>query len=122
MLIVISVVVLIAALVHHLIAAKVNGGGSKASDHIRNAPVLKGIYDKAEIKFFDPYELGVKFVIALSKLFWWIDRAVDWLYDGLSVGFAFLLGNGIRIIHTGNYSLYVAWSLIGAVVILILLL
>jgi NADH-quinone oxidoreductase subunit L len=122
LLVLITVVVLTAAVVHHLIAARLMGGGSKASDHIRNAIVLKGIYDKVEKRFFDPYDVGIKIVDGVSNVLWQIDRIVDWFYNGLSVRSAYLLGNSIRIAHTGNYSLYVVWSLVGAVVILIMLL
>ena len=122
MLVVLTVIVLAGAFLHHLIAAKLMGGGSKASDHIRHAPVLEGLYDGAEKRFFDPYEIAMKMVTGVSKVLWQLDRIVDWFYDGLSVRTAYLLGNGIRIAHTGSYSLYVVWSLVGALVILIMLL
>lgn len=43
-LIVVTVLVLIGALIHHLLAAKIMGGGVKASEHIHNAPVLSSMY------------------------------------------------------------------------------
>ena len=120
-LIVVSVVVLVGALLHHLLAAKIMGGGYKASEHIRHAPILEGIYNRAEKRFFDPYDIGLKIVQGISKLGWWIDRAIDWLYDGLSVGIAQGLSRVIRIAHTGSYSLYVVWSLVGIVLVVIML-
>ncbi len=122
MLIAISVVVLVGALLHHLLAAKIMGGGYKASEHIRHAPILEGIYNRAEKRFFDPYDIGLKIVQGISKLGWWIDRAIDWLYDGLSVYLANFITNGIKLAHTGSYSLYVVWSLVGILLVVIMLL
>ena len=122
MLIAISVVVLVCALLHHLLAAKIMGGGYKASEHIRHAPILEGIYNRAEKRFFDPYDIGLKIVQGISKLCWWIDRAIDWLYDGLSVYLANFITNGIKLAHTGSYSLYVVWSLVGILLVVIMLL
>ena len=121
MLIAVSVVVLVGALLHHLIAAKIMGGGYKASEHIRHAPLLEGIYNGAEKRYFDPYDIGLKIVQGISKLGWWIDRGIDWLYDGLSVRLAFGLSSGIKLAHTGSYSMYVIWSLLGVLLVVITL-
>ena len=118
MLIVITVIVLAGAVLHHLIAAKTMGGGLKAAEHIRHAPVIEGIYDRAEKRYFDPYEIGLKVVGGISKIAWWIDRAIDWLYNSLVVGAAGLLSSGIKRAHNGNYSVYVFWSLLAVVVVL----
>jgi NADH-quinone oxidoreductase subunit L len=120
-LIVITVMVLVGALVHHLVAARVMGGAIKAADHIRHAPVIGGIYDRAGKKYFDPYDIGLKIVAGISKGAWCLDRWIDWLYDGLSVRLAALFSNGIKRAHTGNYSLYIAWSLLGVVAVLIVI-
>jgi NADH-quinone oxidoreductase subunit L len=122
MLVIITVIVLAAALVHHILAAKIMGGGVKASDHIRNAVVFKGLYDKAEKRFFDPYDIVIMIVNSFSALLFKADRLIDKVYDYLSVRTAYMLGNGIRSAHTGNYSVYVVWSLVGAVTVLVLLL
>jgi NADH-quinone oxidoreductase subunit L len=121
MLITVSVLVLVGALLHHILAAKIMGGGYRASEHIRHAPILNGIYDRAEKRYFDPYDIGLKIVQGISKVGWWIDRGIDWLYDGLSVHFAYLLTNGIKLAHTGSYSLYVVWSLVGVLLVVMML-
>jgi NADH-quinone oxidoreductase subunit L len=121
MLITVTVIVLLGALLHHLLAAKINGSGYKASDHIRHAPILEGIYNGAEKRYFDPYDVGLKIVQGISKLGWWIDRAIDWLYDGLSVRTTYLITNVIRRVHTGSYSLYVVWALAGVLLVVIML-
>jgi len=122
MLITVTVIVLIGALLHHLFAAKINGGGYTASDHIRHAPMLERIYNGAEKRYFDPYDVGLKIVGGISRVGWWIDRAIDWLYDGLSVRATCLFTNVIRRVHTGNYSLYVVWALVGVVLVVMMLL
>ncbi len=121
MLVVITVIVLLGALIHHLFAAKIMGGGYKASDHIRHAPLLEGIYNAAEKRAFDPYDIGLKIVNVISKTGWWVDRAIDWLYDDLSVRSAGLLADRIKSVHTGNYSMYILWTLFGAGFVLIML-
>jgi len=121
MLITITVIVLIGALLHHLFAVKVNGSGYKASDHIRHAPFLEGIYTKAEKRWFDPYDIGLKIVRGISRFGWWIDRGIDWLYEGFAVRVAMGLSSIIKLAHTGSYSMYVVWSLIGVLFIVIML-
>lgn len=122
MLITVTVIVLIGALLHHLLAAKINGSGYKASDHIRHAPMLERIYNGAEKRYFDPYNVGLKIVQGISRVGWWVDRGIDWLYDGLSVRMTFVLTNVIRRMHTGSYSLYVIWALAGVVLVVMMLL
>ncbi len=122
LLITLTAIVLAGALIHHLIGAKVNGGGVKAADHIHHAPILGGIYDKAEKRYFDPYDIGLKIVSIASIILFSLDRAVDWLYDGASVRLAYITSSGIRRLHTGNYSLYIIWSLLGGLVVLIMIL
>jgi formate hydrogenlyase subunit 3/multisubunit Na+/H+ antiporter MnhD subunit len=121
MLIVLTVVVLVGAVLHHLFAAKVMGGGSKASDHIHHAPILNGIYDKAEKRYFDPYDIGMNIVNKLSEALWCIDRGIDRIYDGLSVRLAYMLSNGIKKMHTGNYSFYIGWVLAGSIAVVLIM-
>ena len=121
MLVVITVLVLAGAFVHHLFAAKIMGGGYRATEHIRHAPALNEIYNWAEKRYFDPYDIGLKIVYGISKTGWWVDRGINWVYDNLSVRSAYLVANEIRSAHTGNYSLYIVWTLLGAVFVLIIL-
>jgi NADH-quinone oxidoreductase subunit L len=121
LLIALTAIVLVAAILHHIIGAKVNGGGVKAADHIHHAPVLSGIYDRAEKRFFDPYEWGLKIVSIASNILFFLDRAVDWIYDGLTVTLAYGVSGIIKRLNTGNYSLYIIWSLLGGLIILVLM-
>jgi NADH-quinone oxidoreductase subunit L len=120
-LIVISVIVLIAAFLNHAWGVRNKGSAVKAVDHIHHAPVLSVIYDKAEKRFFDPYEIGLKVASGLSRLAVWIDRGIDWVYNIFVVKLAYAFSALIRKAHVGNYSVYLAWSMIGLVIMSIFL-
>ena len=109
-LVLITAAVLIGALLNHIYGVKKGGSGLKAAEHIYHAPVLSYIYEKAEKGYFDPYDIGLKFTAAISKIAWAADRAVNWVYDNFSVKASFALTNIIRRLHTGNYSTYIIWS------------
>lgn len=121
-LVVITIVVLISALINHIFGVQSRGSGLKAVDHIHYAPVLKNIYERAERRFFDPFDIGLKFIGWFSRLLWMFDRGVDWIYD---VGAVRIAAFGTRILnraHTGNYALYLAWSIVGMGFVVFLLL
>ena len=102
-------------------ALKKSGSGLGAADHIHYAPVLHGIYDKAEKRWFDPYNIGMKIVDVAALILWGIDRFIDWLQESLTVGIVKALGWFIRAAHTGSYALYVMWAVGGAVAVIVLL-
>ncbi len=112
-LVVISLIVLAAAYLNHSFGAKKGGGGLKAADHIRYAPVLDGIYESAEKRYFDPYEIGLKVVRGITSVAWQWDRATDWIYDTLAVKVTSAFSSTIRKWHNGNYATYLTWSLVG---------
>ena len=118
-LVAITVLVLIGALLNHIYGVKKSGSGLKSAEHIYHAPVLSGIYDKAERRYFDPYDIGLKFTSILSKVAWSADKAVDWVYNDLSVNAQSTVTNIIKKLHTGNYSTYVLWSAAATVVIVL---
>ena len=109
------------ALVNHLIGAKVAGSGLHAVDHIQNAPGLKGLYAKAELRWFDPYELFLKLIRVVSLIGYALDRINDWVYNGLAVGLTRMLSFFVRAAHTGSYALYILWCLAGAAAVAIFL-
>ena len=112
-----TVLVLGLALVNHLVGVKRAGSGLGAADHIHHAPILATIYDKAEKRWFDPYNIGLKIVDVAAWILWGVDRFIDWIYNGLAVAIASGLGQGIRLAHTGQYAMYVIWSLVGAALV-----
>ena len=118
-LVVVTVVVLVLAFLNHLWGVKRSGSGLGAVDHIHYAPILSGIYSRAEKRVFDPYDIGLKITNILAKVLFWCDRGVDWVYDVFSVKLTFLLSRQIRRAHTGNYSLYLVWSLLGLLLVII---
>jgi NADH:ubiquinone oxidoreductase subunit 5 (subunit L)/multisubunit Na+/H+ antiporter MnhA subunit len=114
----ITVIVLLGALIHHIIAVKKAGCALKAADHIHYAPVLSVFYRLAEKRYFDPYEIGLKFINRITVLFWKIDRMVDWMYNSFIAGSACFFSRVIRRMHAGYYIIYVSWSLLGALIIM----
>lgn len=121
-LIVITLVVLAAAVLNHYCGVKRTGSGLKAVDHIHYAPILHWIYDKADTRFFDPYELGMKCVALFCRFCFWCDRLIDWVYDSFAVNLTFFFTERIRRAHTGNYSTYLGWSLLGTLAVVVFLL
>ena len=120
-LVIITLIVLAAALINHLLGVKSKGSGLKAVDHIHYAPVLAGIYRKAEKRFFDPYDIGLKIAFGFSNIGYWVDRRIDWLYEIFTVRTVSFFTNRIKSMHSGNYSVYLGWSLIGLVLVVIFL-
>lgn len=116
---VITIVVLLGAFIHHFIAARVMGGGIKAVEHIHRAPVLSVIYQWAEKKYFDPYEIGIKLIDKVAIFFWRIDRGIDWLYDSFVTNLTFAFSMAIHRMHAGYYIIYVVWSLVGAFLVML---
>ena len=114
MLVIITVVVLLGALIHHLLGAKINGSGLKAVDHIYHFPVLERIYSWQEKKYFDPYEIGLKVINGFARILWWCDRLIDWLYDNFIVSLGRGFSRMLRWLHNGSYVTYIIWSLVGA--------
>ena len=113
-LIVISLTVLLGALIHHMVGAKINGSGLKAVDHIYHHPLLYRIYAWQEKKHFDPYELGLKAANAFAQVFWLCDRLIDWFYDNFIVGISTGFSRALGWLHNGSYVTYIVWSLLGA--------
>jgi formate hydrogenlyase subunit 3/multisubunit Na+/H+ antiporter MnhD subunit len=122
LLVVLTLATLTAALLNHLVGARRSGSGLGAADHIHHAPVLSAIYESAEKRWFDPYDIGLTLARLVSRIGWALDRGIDWLYDGLTVGLSRALAAGIGLVHTGNYSLYVIWALVGAAAVVCFLL
>lgn len=113
-LVIITLVVLLGAFIHHLIGVKINGSGVKAVDHIYHFSPLERIYAWQEKKYFDPYEIGLKVINGFSRILWWCDRLVDWFYDNFIVSLSRGFSQMLRWLHNGSYVTYIIWSLVGA--------
>jgi len=118
-LVIMTVAVLLAAYVNHMYGVGKTGKGIGAVDHIHYAPVFHPLYDLAEKRAFDPYDIGMMVVQGIARLSWRIDRATDWLYDGMSVTVARYSSKSIRGLHSGSYAAYIVWTAIGAVLMCI---
>ena len=110
---------LLVAVLNHWYGVKKGGSGLHASDHIRNFTVIKNIYDMAEKRFFDPYDIGMVIVGLFSKLTWLIDRFIDWIYDTAIVRFTQFFSMFVRKFQNGSYSAYILWILIGFIIIIL---
>ncbi|MDD5432757.1 MAG: proton-conducting transporter membrane subunit [Candidatus Omnitrophica bacterium] len=121
MIVVVTFVVLIAAFLNHIFGVKAGGSALKAADHIHYAPVLSIFYNRAEKRFFDPYDIGLKITGSFSKVAFWIDRLFDALVDNLTVFVSNTLSKEIRRQHNGNYSVYLVWSMVGMFLVIIFL-
>jgi NADH-quinone oxidoreductase subunit L len=116
----VSVAVLLLAFFNHMYGVKRSGSALGASDHIHYAPVISGIYGLAEKRFFDPYDIGMNIVNIFARIFFLMDRGVDWFYNRFIVAFTSGASWLIRKAHTGNYALYLVWSLAGMALIIII--
>jgi len=56
-------------------------------------------------------------VLAVARGAWAADKAIDWIYNRMAVGVAFFASMLVKLAHTGDYALYVAWALAGAAVV-----
>jgi NADH-quinone oxidoreductase subunit L len=118
-LVAITVLVLAGALIHHLICAKIYGGGLHAADDIYYFPVFRKIYEWAQKRFFDPYDMGLKGLHLLARVLWAMDRVNDWVYDKFTAGAVEISSRVLSRLHNGNYVTYLAWSVAGAVAVIV---
>jgi NADH-quinone oxidoreductase subunit L len=118
-LVIISIVVLLLALGNHIFGFKRTKRGLGAVDHIHYAPGLHQVYNMAEKRYFDPYDIGRVITAVLAKLLYYIDRAIDWIYDKLIVWIVTSLSFLLRKMFSGNLAASVAWSIIGIAIVVI---
>jgi len=118
----ISVIVILAALINHIVGvAAGEGKASKASDLIHYAPGLKETYAMAENKTFDLYEqLMDRAVPPVAKFLSKTDGFFDWVLDTMPSAAAGGFGRTISRFHNGSYPLYMALTIIGAAVYILL--
>jgi formate hydrogenlyase subunit 3/multisubunit Na+/H+ antiporter MnhD subunit len=118
-LVVMTFVSLLSAFLNHRWGVARTGKGIGAVDHIHHAPVLSQIYDKAERRFFDPYDVGMKIVNVYANIAFGIDRCLDWMYNVFTVKLTYAFTDGIRELHNGSYSTYIVWSLTGVLAVIV---
>lgn len=114
----ITLVVLAAALVNHLYGVRRTGSALKAADHIHYAPVLSGIYDKAEKGRLDPYNIGMKMTNLFASIAGACDKAINWIYDNALPNSASAVTGAVRSLHDGSLKSYIIWSIAAAMIII----
>lgn len=119
LLVTVTVVVLILAAANHMIGVKRSGSGLGAVDHIHYAPGLHSVYSRAEKRYFDPYEIGMKIVRGISVVAFGLDRFNDWIYNSVIPFITFSGARALKAAHTGSHVHYMLWSLAGLVLIVI---
>jgi formate hydrogenlyase subunit 3/multisubunit Na+/H+ antiporter MnhD subunit len=117
-LVVATIVVLSLAVYNHRWGVKRTGTGLGAVDHIHNAPVAHQLYDAAEKRRFDPYELALWFVNAVAELAFMADRAIDAIYDKVATSCARVSSLKLSKLHDGSHATYLAWSVAGAAIVI----
>jgi formate hydrogenlyase subunit 3/multisubunit Na+/H+ antiporter MnhD subunit len=117
-LVAVSVVVLLLAFANHTYGVSKTKRGLGAVDHIHYAPVLHQMYNWAEKRYFDPYDIGRHIVSVLSKVLFAIDRAIDWFYETFCSWLVASLSKILKKAFSGNFSASVSWSLIGFAIII----
>ena len=109
------------ALINHGWGVRKTGSGLQAVDHVHYAPGLHWVYNHAEMRYFDPYEIALRLVRLLARLAWSIDRGVDWFYDTAVVRVANFFALELKQEHSGAYLRYMVWSLLGALLMAVLI-
>ena len=69
-LVLISVSVLLLSILNHYIGYRSTGEGLMAVEHIHRLPVLHQIYNGAEKRYFDPYEIFMQITRFVSYIFY----------------------------------------------------
>lgn len=99
-------IVLILAICDHLYGCWKSGSAVNAADHIKNAPVLKSIYQAAEKQWFDPYNWLNQAANAFSALCVLIERGISWFYDDAVEETVNGVGNLLQRFNNGSLSRY----------------
>ena len=116
-----SIVVILIAVINHMFGlASAAGVASKSSDHIHYAPGLKELYAMAEQRVFDPYEQLMKRMPSAANVLYRIDRFFDYLTDDLPSFAANAFSKTSQRFHTGSYPLYMALTIAGFAVYILL--
>jgi len=92
--------------------------GVEFYDTLRDFSGLKGIYAAAEKKKLDFYNWGMGFCQGVAYILRTLDRAVNYFWEGLA-SLVVLMGKGASLLHSGILHTYLAWCLLGLMVLLL---
>jgi NADH-quinone oxidoreductase subunit L len=113
-----TLVALALAVLNHMFGVKRAGSGLKAADHIHYAPGFHAMYDKAEARAFDPYVWFVRLAEAIGAVGFKIDRLIDGFYMVVVTWVTEVTTACVRKAHTGSHVMYIAWSLVGLLIVM----
>jgi formate hydrogenlyase subunit 3/multisubunit Na+/H+ antiporter MnhD subunit len=113
----ISAAVLLLAALGHYAGYRKKGSGFAAADIFHYAPVLHDVYQLAERKAFDPYEIGRHAVHGFANAALAVNDAINWFYDVAIVRVTDFLSGLLREVHNGSKTLYLGWTLAGVVLV-----
>lgn len=95
---------------------------ARMSTRAGSVSIITSLNARANDTRLDPYTIGMAVASAGGRIALRLDRIINWVYDGLIPFLAVLLSTIVRLFHTGNYTIYILWSLTGTVVIIAVLL
>ncbi|MCL2877737.1 MAG: NADH-quinone oxidoreductase subunit L [Acidobacteria bacterium] len=114
-----TAVALALAIFNHFFGVKKTGSGLGAVDHVHYAPGFHQVYDAAEKRYFDPYDWAKHVGGFVARIGWGIDRGIDFFYNKIVTFVATAISSVIRSLHSGSHVTYLAWSLVGLVLVII---
>ena len=95
--------------------------GADFYDTIKNFYGLRGFYQAIEKGSLDIYQGMLKFARGVAYFLLGLDRLVEYVWRGLS-WVVLLAGKGASLAHSGVLHTYLAWSLLGLVILLLVFL
>ncbi|GAH40068.1 unnamed protein product [marine sediment metagenome] len=103
------------------VSSEMKVSGVDFYDTVRNFSGLSKIYEAAEKKKLDFYDWGMVVCRGAAYILWVLDRAIDYIWRGLAY-LAVLGGKGASLLHSGILHTYLAWCLIGLILLLLIFL
>ena len=116
----ISIAILLLAAANHIFGYRRTGSAINAADHIHYLPVLHQVYDLAERHCFDPYNIIMFCVKALAFVCFYLDKAINWIYDSFIVNAMTATTKAMRSFNNGNMGKYISWVFAGFAVLLVM--
>lgn len=90
-------------------------------DTVRDFTGLRRLYRTAEKGQLDIYRGMLAFSRGFAYFLWALDRLVDWMWRALA-WVILIAGKGASLVHTGILHTYLAWSLLGLVILMLVFL
>ncbi|MFQ6067851.1 MAG: proton-conducting transporter membrane subunit, partial [bacterium] len=103
------------------VSPKMKVSGVDFYDTVRNFSGLSKVYEAAEKKKLDFYDWGMVVCRGLAYVFQILDRAIDCVWRSFAY-LAVLGGKGASLLHSGILHTYLAWYLVGLILLLLIFL